>query len=62
MEKLITTMEAAKALGVNHSRVLQFIYQKRLPAKKLGSIWTIKAKDLSKLSGRKTGRPKQKGV
>ena len=55
--KLLTVTEAAKALELSNSRILQFIYTKRLPAQKVGPIWAIKERDLGKVADRKTGRP-----
>jgi excisionase family DNA binding protein len=58
--KLLTTKQAAKALGVNDSRVRQLILAGRLPALKMGRDWIIKEKDLKKVADRKHGRPKKK--
>lgn len=60
MEKLLTTQEASKLLGVNPSRVRQFILEGRLPAVKIGRDWIISKDDLAKVANRRTGRPKQK--
>ncbi len=57
MDRILTTTQAAKALGVNNSRVRQFILAGRLPAQKFGHIWLIHEKDLAKVADRKTGRP-----
>jgi len=57
MDKILTTKEAGKRLGVNSSRVIQFILAGRLPAQKFGHIWMIKEKNLAKVADRKTGRP-----
>ncbi len=57
MDRILTTTQAAKALGVNNSRVRQLILAGRLPAQKFGHIWMIKEKDLAKVADRKTGRP-----
>jgi excisionase family DNA binding protein len=58
--KILTTAQAAKILGVNDSRVRQFILAGRLPAQKFGRDWIIYEKDLSKVADRKPGRPKRK--
>ena len=60
--KILTTAQAAKILGVNDSRVRQFILAGRLPAQKLGRDWIIYEKDLSKVADRTPGRPKRKEV
>ena len=54
-----TVKQAAKTLGVNEARVRQFIYSKRLPARKIGRDLLIKSDDLEAfaLIQRKTGRP-----
>ena len=57
MDKLLTCKQAAKALGVNDSRVRQLILAGRLPAKKFGPMWLIREKDLSKVANRKVGNP-----
>jgi excisionase family DNA binding protein len=58
-----TTKHAAKILGVNDSRVRQFILAGRLPAQKVGRDWLILESDLEKVKDRKPGRPplKNKG-
>jgi len=61
MKDFLTTLEAAQILGVNRSRVLQFILNGRLPAQKFGWQWMIKKRDLEKLKDRKPGRPKKGG-
>jgi excisionase family DNA binding protein len=55
--KILTAKQAAKALGVNDSRIRQLILVGRLPAQKFGPVWMIKEKDLSKVADRKPGRP-----
>jgi excisionase family DNA binding protein len=57
--KLLNTQEAAKKLGVNHSRVRQLISGGRLPAQKIGRDWIIKESDLKKVADRKPGRPRK---
>jgi excisionase family DNA binding protein len=59
MEKVLTTSDAAKILGVNRSRVLQLIMRGKLRAEKLGWQWIIRPKDLEKVKNRKPGRPKK---
>ena len=60
MRKLLTTCQAGKLLGVNDSRIRQFILQGRLPAIKFGAVWMIRERDLEKVKNRKPGRPKGK--
>ncbi len=57
MDKILTTKQAAKELGVNDSRVRQLILAGRLPATKFGRDWMIKEKDLAKVADRKVGNP-----
>lgn len=54
-----TVKQAAKFLNVNEARVRQFIYSKRLPARKVGRDLLIKTADLEAFAKieRKTGRP-----
>ncbi len=61
MKNYLTTLEAAHILGVNRSRVLQFILNGRLPATRFGWQWMIKKEHLEKLKDRKAGRPKKEG-
>jgi excisionase family DNA binding protein len=58
--KLLSANEAAKILGVHHSRVRVLIREGRLPAQKVGRDWVIFKKDLEKVKDRKPGRPKKK--
>ena len=59
MEKLLTTQEAGKILGVGRLRVRQLISSGRLPAIKFGRDWIISKDDLSKVANRKNGRPRK---
>ena len=59
MYDLLTAKQAAKLLGVNDSRIRQFILEGRLPASKFANAWMIRRKDLDKVKDRKTGRPKK---
>jgi len=54
-----TVNQASEILSVNKSRILQFIYSKRLRAEKIGRDWLIKNSDLENFAKieRKTGRP-----
>ena len=56
-----TVKEASEALGVNETRVRQFIYSGRLSAEKIGRDLLIKDEDLKIFAEieRKTGRPKE---
>jgi excisionase family DNA binding protein len=58
--KYLTTKEAGAILGVNPSRVRQFILEGRLEAVKRGRDWFIEEKALGKLVKMKPG-PKKKG-
>ncbi|MBW2106787.1 MAG: helix-turn-helix domain-containing protein [Deltaproteobacteria bacterium] len=58
--KLLSVNDAAKILGVHHSRVRVLIREGRLPAQKLGRAWIILEKDLKKLKILNRGRPKKK--
>jgi len=60
MEKVFTTDQAAKFLGVSRVRVRQFIQERRFKATKLGRDYLIAVSELEKFSqvGRRpTGRP-----
>lgn len=57
MPDLLTTEQAGEKLGVNASRVRQFILEGRLPAIKLGRDNLIREEDLALVQERKAGRP-----
>lgn len=59
-EKLLSTSEAAKILGIDRSRVSRLISAGKLPAMKIGSYWAIAEKDLDLVKDRKRGYPKGK--
>jgi excisionase family DNA binding protein len=59
-DDLITTSEAAKLLKVSSRRILQFIYDGRLPvARRVGTYYLVSKDDLEPLKKRKAGRPKK---
>lgn len=55
----MTTTEAAAFLGVNNSRIRQFIGEGRLPAIRFGKSWALDRKDVEEFARqtRPTGRP-----
>jgi excisionase family DNA binding protein len=55
--KLLSTTEAAAALGLTVGRVQQLIWEERLPAQKVGSRYIIKESDLELVRDIKRGRP-----
>lgn len=60
-DKLITTTEAAKILGVSASRVRQFILEGRLESSKIGRDQLLKqsaVEDFALKPRDRTGRPK----
>ncbi len=60
---LISTKVAAEKLGISVLRVQQLIWQKRLPAQKIGRDYVINERDLELVKDRKSGRPpKNKAV
>jgi excisionase family DNA binding protein len=59
---IITTAQAAEILGVSRCRILTFIYQGRLPAKKIGRDWQINEVDLTKVRKRRCGRPRKRMI
>ena len=58
MTDFLTTAEAARALGIDRSRVLRLITLGRLPATRFGRAWMITATDLDAVRERPTGYPK----
>lgn len=63
-KKNYTTAECAEKIGVSKRRVLQFIEQDRLPARKISHAWYVIENDLERFMaiprpvGNKTGRPR----
>jgi excisionase family DNA binding protein len=54
----ISTIEAAKILGVTRVRVQQLIEEKKLPAEKIGRDWFIEKADVEAIKTRPgRGRP-----
>src|SRR2546427_7060938 len=62
MPDLLTTEQAGEKLGVNASRVRQFILEGRLPAIKLGRDNLIREEDLTLVQERRAGRPSNKKI
>ena len=58
-EKMLTTPEVAKRLGVTTRRVLALIKDGRLPSKQYGRDHLIKESDLHLVTERKPGRPRR---
>lgn len=59
--KIMSTAQAAQALGVGQQRVREFIRDGLLPAQRLGREWLIKESDLKRVRNRrKPGRPLKK--
>lgn len=56
---LLTTAEAAAALGVTPRRVQAMIADGLLPATRFGHSWLIKQSDLEKMPRRSAGQPKK---
>lgn len=61
MKDLLTTREAAKEIGITDARVRQLIYEKVIPAIKIGNAHVIKRKDLKLFHKRPDGRGRPKG-
>lgn len=62
MKELLTTQEAAEALGVTDSRVRQLIIDGKLPAQKFGRSHMIKRSDLKDVEIGNRGRPRKDTV
>ena len=56
-EKLMSTAEAAAHLGVTRQRVLELIGEDRLPARKVGRSYVLRAGDVASLELGSVGRP-----
>jgi excisionase family DNA binding protein len=62
MDDFLSVTEAAKRLGLSRARVLVFIYDGRLPAKKVGPQYIIDPNELRRLKAKilPPGRQKAK--
>ena len=54
---LLGTGAVARALGISSARVLALIHAQRLPARKYGRDWLVRAADLEAVGERRPGRP-----
>ncbi len=52
-DQTISTREAAAILGVSIRHVLTLLYEKKLPAKKVGMVWRIPASAVEQRQKRK---------
>ena len=59
-DTLLSTAEVAAQLGVTRQRVLELITESRLPARKVGRAYVIRAGDLASLEIGSVGRPPTK--
>lgn len=60
MAKLLSTIEAAKRLGLTYQRINQLIQDGVLPAQKIGRDYVIEEADLSKITERPETRGRKK--
>lgn len=58
-EKILTTEEAAKELGVSQSRIYALVKNGRLKAEPFGKMYLIRFSDLDAVRERKNGRPRK---
>lgn len=58
LDRVTDVKGATEILDVSHCRVLQLIYAKRIPARRLSLGWVIDKEDLAKIKiFKKAGRP-----
>lgn len=60
MNKILTTRQAARILGLSRSRVKQLIQAGQLPATKHGRDYMINLDDLLDMPRRGAGRPRER--
>lgn len=58
-ERMLTTPEVAKRLGISTRRVLALIHAGRLPSQQFGRDHIVKESDLKLVENRKHGRPRK---
>lgn len=56
-DELLSTTDAGARLGVTRQRVLELITGGRLPARKVGRSYVVRAGDVAALERHKAGRP-----
>jgi excisionase family DNA binding protein len=56
-DDLLSTAEVAEQLGVTRQRVLELITESRLPARKVGRSYIVRAADVAALEIGAPGRP-----
>jgi excisionase family DNA binding protein len=56
-DRLLSTAEVAAQLGVSRQRILELITEDRLPARKVGRSYIIRAADVDSLKLYEVGRP-----
>jgi excisionase family DNA binding protein len=56
-DRLLSTAEVATQLGVSRQRVLELITEDRLPARKVGRSYIVRATDVDSLELYEVGRP-----
>jgi excisionase family DNA binding protein len=54
---ILTSLEAAKRLGITQRRVIALIATGRLKAKRFGRVYSIEAEDVDAMTVRVNGRP-----
>jgi excisionase family DNA binding protein len=59
--KLLSTTQAAAALGIPRRTVQQLCDTGKIRAEKIGRDWLIKESALNKFTPRKRGRPRKEG-
>ena len=59
LDELIPARIAAEMKGVTRRRILQYIAQNRLPARKVGPIFLIRRGDLDLVTPLRRGRPRK---
>jgi excisionase family DNA binding protein len=68
IDTLLTTAQAAAALGVGYDRAYQLIRAGRLPAQRFGNAWVVRAVDVEafaavpRAQGWKKGRRRKSGI
>jgi len=59
---MLTTAQAAAALGISQRRVQELVKAGRLPAQRIGRDWLIAPADLDRVRQRPTGYPPGQSV
>jgi excisionase family DNA binding protein len=60
LDEMIPARTAAVLMGVSQRRILQYIADNRLPARRVGTMFLVRRGDLAHITYKRRGRPPKK--